>query len=238
MVLEKPNDLFMVGDPMQKIYERNINFSSIGINVRGKRSRRLRINYRTTEEIKKLAFSVVQDCHYDNFDGEEENKSGYVSLFHGNKPSYKLFKTKNDEIGFVISKVEKIIGDDRENQYNYGDIAICARTKNALKEIRNILHKEGLPYSDNTISKRQDSDNITLLTFHKIKGLEFKHVFLIDVNKRTFPKIPYGFYELSDAKQNSYLKNEKSLFYVALTRAIENIYISGTGEKADMIRLE
>jgi hypothetical protein len=70
--------LFMVGDPMQGIYERTINFSSIGINIRGNRSKRLRINYRTTEEIKRLAVSVIQDCTYDNFDGEEEEKAGYV----------------------------------------------------------------------------------------------------------------------------------------------------------------
>jgi superfamily I DNA/RNA helicase len=95
LVKEKQNDLFMVGDPMQRIYERTINFSSLGINIRGNRSKRLRINYRTTEEIKRLAVSIIQDCTYDNFDGEEEEKAGYVSLFHGIKPSYTAFKTQN-----------------------------------------------------------------------------------------------------------------------------------------------
>jgi mRNA-degrading endonuclease RelE of RelBE toxin-antitoxin system len=138
LVKEKPNDLFMVGDPMQGIYERTINFSSIGINIRGNRSKRLRINYRTTEEIKRLAVSVIQDCTYDNFDGEEEEKAGYVSLFHGNKPSYTVFKSQNDEIDYVLENISNLI----EGGYKYGDIAICARTKDAVKDYRNTLHKK------------------------------------------------------------------------------------------------
>src|SRR5690606_23468454 len=125
LVPEKPNDLFFVGDPMQKIYDRKINFSKIGINVRGKRSRRLRINYRTTEEIKKLALSVVQDCHYDNFDGEVESKAGYLSLYHGSKPTYQLFKTKNEEVDFVLETISNL----SSQNYTYNDIAICCRTK-------------------------------------------------------------------------------------------------------------
>jgi Cdc6-like AAA superfamily ATPase len=53
MVTEKENDLFLVGDPLQNIYNRNLNYSRAGINIRGAKSRRLRVNYRTTEEIKK-----------------------------------------------------------------------------------------------------------------------------------------------------------------------------------------
>ncbi|MBK6965118.1 MAG: AAA family ATPase [Bacteroidales bacterium] len=70
LVEEKNDDLFMVGDPYQRIYQRKINFSAAGINVRGTRSKRLRINYRTTEEIKRLAISIVKGYSYDNFEGE------------------------------------------------------------------------------------------------------------------------------------------------------------------------
>ncbi|SEH05044.1 3'-5' exonuclease [Candidatus Venteria ishoeyi] len=234
IVKEKPNDLFMVGDPMQKIYERHINFSKVGINVRGKRSRRLRINYRTTEEIKKLAFSVIKDCHYDNFDGEEENKAGYVSLFHGNKPNYKIFKTKNNEIDFVFECLDEL----NAKGYQYSDIALCARTKDALKDFRNVLHKKNLPYTDNSINTNKEANSISLLTFHRIKGLEFKHVFIIDANDRTIPKLSYTFNEMDLSWQESYLKNEKSLLYVAISRAIENVTITGIGKKSESIKID
>ena len=60
LVEKKENDLFLVGDPLQKIYDRRINFSSLGIEIRGKRSKRLKINYRTTEEIKLASISINQ----------------------------------------------------------------------------------------------------------------------------------------------------------------------------------
>ena len=232
LVDEKPNDLFMVGDPMQKIYERNINFSNIGINVRGNRSKRLRINYRTTEEIKRLALSIIQDCHYDNFDGEEENKAGYISLFHGIKPSYNVFKSQNEEIEYIINKIKEL----EQNGYNYGDIAVCARTKDTVKDYRNVLHKNGIPYTD-SVNKNNNSGFVSLLTFHSCKGLEFKIVFLVDVNDRTLPKLPYNFNEMDEEWQQNYLKSEKSLFYVAVSRAIENVLISGVGKKSGIINL-
>lgn len=233
LVPEKANDLFMVGDPMQKIYDRNINFSNIGINVRGKRSKRLRINYRTTEEIKKLAISVIQDCHYDNFDGDEEVKDGYISLFHGNKPSYQVFKTKDEEITYVLESLTELF----DKGYNYEDIAICARTNDALKDFRNALHQLKIPYTDNSNNKNMDGNFLALRTFHKIKGLEFKHVFIVDVNERNAPKLPYNFYEMEPQKQENYIKNEKSLIYVAASRAIENISISGVGKKSEIIKV-
>jgi mRNA-degrading endonuclease RelE of RelBE toxin-antitoxin system len=233
LVKEKENDLFMVGDPMQRIYERTINFSRIGINVRGMRSRRLRINYRTTEEIKRLALSVVQDCSYDNFDGEEEEKAGYVSLFHGVQPSYTVFKSQNDEIDYILENINQLI----EGGYQYGDIAICARTRDAVKDYRNILHQNGIPYTDSA-AKNNNSGFISLLTFHSCKGLEFKVVFLVDVNDRTFPKLPFSFNDMEEEWKKNYLKSEKSLVYVAVSRAIENAFISGVGKKSEQIRMD
>lgn len=70
LVEAKENDLFLVGDPFQKIYARKINFTAAGISVRGDRSKQLQINYRTSEEIKRLALSAVKGINYDDFDGE------------------------------------------------------------------------------------------------------------------------------------------------------------------------
>lgn len=233
LIKEKENDLFLVGDPLQGIYNRRLSFSGVGINVRGKRSKRLRINYRTTEEIKKLAVSVIQDCHYDNFDGEEEEKGGYVSLFHGKKPSYQIFKSKNEEVDFVQTLIERLI----ESGYLPQEIAVASRTKDGLKDIRNSLHQANIHYSDRESNKQNSREAVSLLTFHRIKGLEFKHVILVDVNHRTFPKLPYDFDQYSDEEQEGYLRNEKSLVYVAVSRAIESVTITGTGNSSSLIKI-
>lgn len=230
LTTEGMNDLFLVGDPLQNIYNKKINFSKAGINIRGKRSRRLRINYRTTEEIKNLALSVLKDESYDDFDGAEESKAGYLSLFHGLKPSYEVFGSKEQELDFVGVKVKNLV----ESGVPYSEIVIAARTRDSANDFRNFLHKENIPYVDKHLLNSKN-EGVRISTFHGLKGLEFKHVFLVDVNERTFPRLPYNFTALEDDEKNQILKSEKSLFYVASSRAIQNLVISGVGEKSKLV---
>lgn len=226
------NDLFLVGDPLQNIYNRKINFSKTGINIRGNRSKRLRINYRTTEEIKKLAFSIIADEHYDDFDGETEEKSGYLSLFHGVNPSYQLFENKQEELNNVIQEINKLL----EEGVHYNEIVIAARTKDSVNDFRNNLHQKNIPYTDKGLLNN-NNEGIRLSTFHGLKGLEFKHVFLVDVNDRTFPRVPHNFTTLDKEESENILKTEKSLFYVASSRAVQRLIISGVGKASELIRI-
>ena len=108
LVAEGRNDLFLTGDPMQRIYSgRKINFGAAGINVRGVRSKRLKINYRTTEPIKKVAVGVIKGQTYDDMDGGTESISGYVSLIHGGeKPVYKIVGNASEEVNQIIEWIE------------------------------------------------------------------------------------------------------------------------------------
>jgi hypothetical protein len=231
LVEEKENDMFLVGDPYQKIYARRINFSSAGISIRGKRSKQLRINYRTSEEIKRLAISTVKGLQYDDFDGQEESLKGYLSLFHGQKPIYDIFKTKTDEFENIIEKINIL----RAEGFDYPDIAIGFRLKDSLKEVKTALHKLKIPYNDNTTSTVNDAGGIVLSTFHGLKGLEFKAVFLADVNNRTCPLVFVGYNELDINEKQEYDNSEKSLVYVAMSRAISKLFISGIGVKSELI---
>ena len=153
---KKENDLFLVGDPLQTIYSKRINFSKAGINIRGRRSHRLRINYRTTEEIKKLALSVIQDCHYNDFDGEEEEKKGYVSLFHGKmKPQYLVFSSKDKELSHILELLQTA----NDNGIKLSEIAISSRTKDGIKEVKSALHNNSIAYYD--ISDSSHSGNVS-----------------------------------------------------------------------------
>jgi len=229
---EGENDLFLVGDPLQNIYNRTINFSKAGINIRGKRSKRLRINYRTTEEIKNLAISVIADERYDDFDGEEESKSGYLSLFHGKQPEYKLYLSKEQELEAVKNQVQTLL----EASVHYNEIVIAARTRDTANDFRNYLHQNNIPYLDKHLLKSKN-EGIRIATFHGLKGLEFKHVFLVDVNDRTLPKLPFDYNTLSDIEKSQIMKTEKSLFYVAVSRAIQGLWMSGVGKKSELIRV-
>ncbi|HPM10743.1 MAG TPA: 3'-5' exonuclease [Paludibacter sp.] len=233
LVKEKENDLFLVGDPLQNIYKKRINFSKSGINIRGKRSNRLRINYRTTEEIKNLAISVLHGEDFDDFDGNMEEKSGYLSLFHGVKPQYRLYPSKEEELDAVLEEIESLISQG----FHYNDIVIAARFRDSVNDFRNHMHQNMVPYVTKFLLNR-NNEGIRLTTFHGLKGLEFKHVFLVDVNDRTLPFKHHNYHMLSEEEKKQEIKSEKSLFYVACSRAIQRLVITGIGNRSDLILIE
>jgi superfamily I DNA/RNA helicase len=231
LVETKENDLFLVGDPYQKIYDRKINFSAAGISIRGNRSKQLRINYRTSEEIKKLAISTIKGINYDDFDGEQEKLVGYLSVFHGELPSYEIFSTKGQEIDYIIENLSIL----KDTGLNLNAIAIGSRTKDGLKDIKTALHRLKIPYNDITTSSSNDSKGVVLSTFHGLKGLEFKAIFLTDVNNRTCPLMVGNFYKMEDAEKTEFLNREKGLIYVAMTRSVNILMISGVGVKSGFV---
>lgn len=231
LVAEGPDDLFLVGDPYQRIYNnRKIAFSQVGINVRGKRSKRLRVNYRTTEEIKKAATNVVKGCSFDDFDGSPESLAGYVSLMHGDRPEYKVYGNRNEEIAAIIDFVRMC----RENGIEYKDIVVASYIKDSIKPVQDALHRNNIPYRNLMNEGTGNENGVNLSSFHNMKGLEFKVVILSDVNKKTFPYLPYGFEELDEIEKKNYLMNQKALMYVAITRAMQKVLITGSGTRAEL----
>lgn len=228
LVPESKNDLFLVGDPYQNVYNTKINFSKAGINIRGKRSKRLRINYRTTEEIRRTAINVLSDIKYDNFDGEEESLSGYISLVHGQKPEYIIYEDKEKE----YEEIKKLILDLHNNKgFKFNEIVVATYFKTGSKRIVDILHSSSIPYEELDKNKR-NPDGVIVSTMHKMKGLESKVVILADVNKQTYPYQPANWNTLTPKEQKLLIKSQKALMYMAITRAVHLVYIVGYGQKA------
>jgi Superfamily I DNA and RNA helicases len=236
LVKEGRNDLFLTGDPYQRIYSgRRINFSVAGINVRGKRSQKLKVNYRTTEEIKRMAVSVVKDQKYDDLDGGEENNKGYISLVHGERPSYKVFNSSSDEVRQVLHYIKICEAEGIQTK----DICIASKTRALYKDIQDELHRNNIKYCEVKNGDRKgDKDGISFSTFHSLKGLEFRVVMLVGVTERSMPSIVssnYPFMEMDNAEQKEYLANIRSLLYVAITRARQIVFITGYGEATGLL---
>ncbi len=84
-----------------------------------------------------------------------------------------------------------------------------------------------------------DDNSINLMTVHKAKGLEFDQVFLIHLTDRRWGggyerskiKLPYGIIKYEVVRPfNSINEDDRRLFYVALTRAKRDLYLSYTKE--------
>ena len=234
MTDEHDNDLFLVGDPYQKIYARKINFSRSGINVRGNRSKQLKINYRTTDEIRQLAITTVQGIDYDNFDGDNESSKGYISLTHGEIPAYSMFDKESEEFEFISSRIEDFVS--KAPGISFNNVCIACRTKSALSDIKKFIHNAKIPYYDVTTSTG-NATGVHLSTFHNLKGLEYKIVFLSGVNSKSVPLRPGNYDQWDRAQQFGFDILEKSLLYVAMTRAIQQLYITGTGKRSEWVRV-
>lgn len=239
LVAEGRNDLFLTGDPIQRIYTgRRINFGEAGINVRGVRSRKLKINYRTTEPIKRAAVSVVKGVDYDDMDGGMENMNGYVSLIHeGEVPKYLMVDDANAEVEQVMEWIKEC----QISNIKLSEICIAAPSLNLLKDIQTRLHHDGTDYRILKGTQKQGSANgINLCTLHSLKGLEFRVVILSGINEHNIPSkvtATYPFSGMDKTAQKEYLSSKRSLLYVAITRARQLVYMVGVGEPTGLVKL-
>lgn len=225
------NDIFIVGDAHQRIYRNKAVLSKCGINVRG-RSRKLRINYRTTEEIRKYAFALLNGVSFDDMDEDYDNGDNCQSLTHGEAPVIKGFKTPEDELEFIVSEIHSLNG----SGVPLSDICIVARTHKLVDSYKNGLRQNDISLFDIKANKTDDRsfDGVRIATMHRVKGLEFKYIFVAGVNNKA---LPYGSRSdfSDDVSHVEFQTEEKCLLYVALTRARVGAYVTCYGTMSDLI---
>lgn len=228
--MEKPieGDLFMVGDPHQRIYAKPVAFSACGISIRGRRSRKLRVNYRTTDEIRKTAESVYGKTGVDDLEGGVAEKTGFASLRHGRVPEVFRAAMSDEEIRWIAARA-KALSKDGGGPFEPAEMCVVLRTNDEAKRIAEGLSKEGLKV--HMVSRHRadnpDDRGLRVATMHRVKGLEFKVVFVAGMTEGIFPMpAPQG----ADAPQKRlHERMEKALFYVAASRASQLLFFTCSG---------
>ena len=231
---EDADDLFLVGDPFQRIYGGRVVFSHAGINIRGRRSKQLRLNYRTTEAIRRYAVGVVEGETYDDFDGGTEDLTGYRSLRAGELPSYELYRQESEEAEAILKKVEGYLADASADGIAASDIVVAFPRRAASKAFTKLLHERRIGFLDitNAAAESGDRTGVRVSTLHSLKGLEFKVVFLAGISEGTWPARLHNHATASPEARAEKRKTELSLLYVGLTRAIHRAHLSGVGARS------
>jgi len=228
---KNPENLMLVGDAGQRIYSRQFNLKSLGIDVRG-RSHILKINYRTTHQIKTFADKILGEF-VDDLDDGKENRFQTQSLLGGPEPFLKGFVTQNEQTKYLVNQIENLI----IKGFKASEIAIFARKLTQLESLEKELNFKNI--KTNQISDNQNIlqvNGINFGTMHRAKGLEFKVVFVIDVSYDNLPlsNILRG---VSDNIEKEELEQkEKNLFYVSLTRARDQTFITWVGEPTEFLK--
>lgn len=199
------NDLFLVGDGHQRIYARNrAAMSKCGIDIRG-RSRKLYLNYRTTDEIRKQAVALLEGCTVDDLDDGHDETKRYKSLSHGPSPLVVTLKGIEQATDKALELSHNWLSQSDE----HGSASICVITYSS--DVRNatakVFSRAGLKTTvidenHNLSSKRE---MIYFSTMHRAKGLEFDQVIVISPSEY-----------LGDPLETD---SKRKLIYVALTRA-------------------
>lgn len=222
--------LMLVGDGGQRIYANKTSFKSLGIDVRG-RSHILRINYRTTEQIRRFADRLLSN-QVDDMDDSSEERTDTKSLLKGPQPTLKEFKTKQEQYSFIAERVRLLT----QRQLKPGEIAIFARKSELVENIQNALQSQGIECKP--LTKDTDitaTDAVYVGTMHRAKGLEFKEVFVADVSSDIVP-LQYALKQSKDPHDfKEALQREKQLLYVSITRARDEVFITWTGSPSEFL---
>lgn len=228
---QKKNDIFIVGDTHQRIYKNKVILSHCGINIIG-RSNYLRINYRTTEEIRKYAFSLLKGINFDDLDDEYDSGRECHSLTHGSKPEVRSFSNGSEELDFLVDKIKEL----EKSGVEKNSICIVCRTNRLLESYAQELTARGIRTYRIKRSKAEDRhiDGVRIATMHRVKGLEFRHMFVVSVNNRIVP-LQSALNSEDPILREENIVAEKCLLYVALTRAQESAYITSYGQPSEFL---
>jgi hypothetical protein len=99
LVSNRPDSLFFAGDLGQRIFQQPFSWTSLGIDLRG-RSHSLRVNYRTSHQIRSEADRLLPPSLTD-VDGNAESRKGTVSVFNGPPPKISVFDDEAEETSAV-----------------------------------------------------------------------------------------------------------------------------------------
>ena len=225
------NSLFIVGDAHQRIYGRRAAMSACGINVRG-RSKRLRLNYRTTQEIRAWAVSVLEGVSVDDLDEGTDTLRGYVSLMRGAAPELVACRSEAEELDGLVAWVRALPPD----QIRLSDIGVlCARRTDADR-VQAALRAASIE----TVLLQSGADDrsvpgVRITTMHRAKGLEFFAVAIPFLSEAAFPPPGALRAAVDPADKEDIVMQYRSLLHVAATRAKKALRVSWSGTPTRLI---
>jgi superfamily I DNA/RNA helicase len=224
------NDMFIAGDAVQRIYGDTVSLRSIGIETRG-RSLRLRRNYRTTHQIVAWALGLVGHETVVDLDELGADLTGYHSVRHGPAPQFRSWTTRQEELDGLAGAIECWAADG----HGLGEIVVVERTDDDLEAVVGSLMRAGVSAGLMGRNGRL-ADMVNVTTMHRVKGLEFPCVAITGLSDARVP--PPG--ALCDASEDPRqfaldLQTERSLVYVAATRARDELLVSWHGQPSSLL---
>lgn len=225
---ERPDGLFFAGDLGQRIFQTPFSWKSLGVDVRG-RSQTLRINYRTSHQIRRQADRLLGPETTD-VDGLTEDRRGTISVFNGPEPTVVIADSADGERDMIAKWLAARVDQGVEP----AEIGVFVRSAAELDRARAAVEAAGLEHCEmSRIGEKGTAVNIG--TMHLAKGLEFRAVVVAACDDEVIP-LQSRIEEVGDASDLEEVYNtERHLLYVACTRARDYLLVTGVDPASEFL---
>ena len=225
----KPNSLFFAGDLGQRIFQQPFSWKALGVDIRG-RSRTLRINYRTSHQLRMQSDRLLGP-EMSDVDGNTEDRRGTISVFNGPQPTIMVFDTQEDE----IASVSQWILDQMTEGMKPHEIGVFVRSEAELGRARTAVENAGHPFKVLDENVATTSSHISISTMHLAKGLEFRAVVVMACDDEVIPLQKRIETVADDTDLEEVYNTERHLLYVACTRARDHLFVTSVDPASEFI---
>jgi mRNA-degrading endonuclease RelE of RelBE toxin-antitoxin system len=217
----RPNALFFSGDLGQRIFQQPFSWKAVGVDIRG-RSRTLRVNYRTSHQIRAQADRLLSPAVGD-VDGNSDDRSDTVSVFNGPPATIQTLKSEIDE----ITTVGNWIARHAKAGVIPHEFGVFVRSEAQLDRARAAAKEVGMAFKVLDEHVETTSGHLSIGTMHLAKGLEFRAVAVMACDDEIIPLQERIETVGDDADLQEVYDTERHLLYVACTRARDHLLVTG-----------
>jgi hypothetical protein len=221
--------LFFTGDLGQRIFQPPFSWKSLGVDVRG-RSRTLRVNYRTSHQIRRMADRLLE-AEVVDADGNKEERNKTVSTFNGPEPLIATFPSAEAERDAVARWLNARIAEG----VRVPEIALFVRSAAQVDRAVAALKQTKLAYQVVDEDMKTGGDKAVVCTMHLAKGLEYRAVVVMACDDEVLP-LQERIATVGDEGdlEETYI-TERQLLYVACTRARDHLLVTGAEPASEFL---
>jgi len=223
----RPDALFFAGDLGQRIFQCPFSWLALGVDIRG-RSRTLKVNYRTSHQIRTQADRLLGQ-RFSDVDGNEEDRKGTVSVFNGLHPTLHVSDSVADEVQFVAEWLGKL------PSVQPHEICLIVRSDAQLDRCQQVAQRLSLPFRLLSGTMAPAPGHLSICTMHFAKGLEFRAVVVMAVDDDVIPLEERIEAVADDADLEEVYNTERHLLYVACTRARDVLAVTSSGSPSEFL---
>ena len=225
----KPDGLFFAGDLGQRIFQQPFSWQALGVEIRG-RSRTLKINYRTSHQIRKQS-DLLLGTEISDIDGNTEDRSGTISVLNGPEPTIAVFESIDEESKVAADWLTDLMGKELEPH----EICVFVRSADQIDRATAAFESAGLlcTFLDNHL--QMTAGRVSVSTMHLAKGLEFRAVAVMACDDEVIPLQERIESVTDDSDLEDVYNTERHLLYVACTRARDYLLVTGVEPASEFL---